>query len=116
MDDAGDVNGVAERDRRSQRGPGAAFAGFLVSTALLTCVVVAFGTSWVHGWRGGEYACAFLGVTLGSLVLGAGLAFARPPWRSVGTGLLLGGLLGVLAAVAGVVLVLVALSRWGQSS
>ncbi|TQM84915.1 hypothetical protein FHX81_7380 [Saccharothrix saharensis] len=105
----GRVNDVEHRKR-----PGAAFAGFVVPAVLLVAVVAAYRTGYFAdaGWRGGEYAYAFIGVAVGAIVLGSALKFLRPPWNSVGTGFLLAGLVGFGAVVAVFVLVLVALSRW----
>ncbi|MFD1152738.1 hypothetical protein [Saccharothrix hoggarensis] len=46
--------------------------------------------------------------------MGTVLKAFRPPWNSVGTGVIIGGVLGVLLAVGLVVVVLVALRQWSQ--
>lgn len=110
----GQTGRVIEVERRKR--PGVAFAGFAVPVALQGAVVTAYraGSFAGAGWRGGEYAYAFLGVAVGAIVLGCALKFARPPWNSVGTGFLLAGLFAFGVVVAIFVAVLVALSQWGS--
>lgn len=92
-----------------------AFAGYVVPVAMEVAVVAALRTGYFAdaGWRGGEYAYAFIGIAVGSIVLGGVLKLLGPPWRSVGTGVLLAGTVGFAVVVAVFVSVLVALSRWG---
>ncbi|MGW4211174.1 hypothetical protein ACWEIJ_24500 [Lentzea sp. NPDC004789] len=101
-----------DRDR------GAAFLGFTVSAALLVLTVGAyFNDSLAHlGWQGGEYAYAFLGIAIGSTVVGGVIKLAAPaPWRSVGAGLAVGGIGGavVVAVLVLAFVVLLATSDWG---
>ncbi|MGW5055319.1 hypothetical protein [Actinokineospora sp. NPDC004072] len=98
-------------DTYRQKRPGIAAAGFLAAVGLLALTVLAFRADLVAGWRGGEYATLFLGVAMGSLLLGAGLRLGRPRWASFGSGLLIGGALGVVSAIAVVVAIAVAWSR-----
>ncbi|MFE9746722.1 hypothetical protein ACFYOT_17610 [Saccharothrix saharensis] len=101
-------------DVERRKRPGVAFAGFVVPAALLIALVAAYQTGYFAdaGWRGGEYAYAFIGVAVGAIVLGSALKFLRPSWNSVGTGFLLAALLGFGVVVAVFVLFLVALSQW----
>ncbi|MFJ6675015.1 hypothetical protein ACIQMJ_28265 [Actinosynnema sp. NPDC091369] len=105
---------MIEVERRKR--PGVAFAAFAVPVALQGAVVAAYraGTFTGAGWRGGEYAYAFIGIAVGAIVLGCALKIARPPWNSVGTGLVLAGLFGFGVVVAIFVAILVALSQWGS--
>lgn len=95
--------------------PGVAFAGFLLPCLLLSSVVLAYRSEYLAGlgWRGGEYAYAFLGVALGATLTGGLLKLLRrgSPWRSFGTGLLLGGTLGVVLTIVIIVLFVIALSQ-----
>ncbi|MET8758795.1 hypothetical protein [Lentzea sp. NPDC004782] len=103
-----------DRDR------GAAFLGFTVSAALLVLTVgTYFNDSLSHlGWQGGEYAYAFLWIAIGSTVVGGVIKFAAPaPWRSIGAGLAVGGIGGVLVVLVLIVtfFVLLATNDWGIS-
>jgi membrane protease YdiL (CAAX protease family) len=111
----GETGHVIDVEQRKR--PGVAFAGFAAPFALQLAVVAAFRAGYFTdaGWRGGEYAYAFIGVAIGSIVLGCALKFARPPWNSVGTGMVLAGALGFLIVVAVFALFLVALSQWGST-
>ncbi|KOX20469.1 hypothetical protein ADK67_29665 [Saccharothrix sp. NRRL B-16348] len=111
----GETGRVIEVEQRKR--PGVAFAGFLVPFALQVAVMVAFRGQYFAdaGWRGGEYAYAFIGVAVGSIVLGCVFKFLRPPWNSVGTGLVLAGTLGFVIVLAVLAVVLVALSQWGST-
>lgn len=102
---------MTETDARGRRG--VAFAGFLVPSALLAFLALAYWQQYFAGlgWRGGEYAHAFIGVAVGAVLLGCLLKLLRPPWNSFGSGLVVGGLLGIVAVIAIVVLFLVAVSR-----
>ncbi|MEU4747060.1 hypothetical protein AB0G02_42285 [Actinosynnema sp. NPDC023658] len=108
---------MTDVERRNRRRPGVAFAGFVPPSALLLGVMIAYRTGLFAdlGWRGGEYAYAFIGVAVGSVVLGLVLKFFRPPWNSVGTGMILGGTLGFVAVVVIIAVVLVALARWSTA-
>jgi predicted membrane protein len=101
-------------DLGRRKRPGVAFAGFLVPFALLLALVFGYqaGSFADFGWRGGQYAYAFIGVAFGAILVGCLLKLVRPPWNSFGTELILGGTLGVVSAIAIIVLILVALSRW----
>ncbi|MEV1118259.1 hypothetical protein AB0I91_24620 [Actinosynnema sp. NPDC049800] len=102
-------------DVEQRRRPGVAFAGFLVPFALQVAVVAAY-RSWYFadlGWRGGEYAYAFIGVAIGSIVLGCAAKFFRPPWNSVGTGLVLAGVLGFVVVAVVFAAIIVA---WGLAA
>lgn len=97
------------------RGRTAAFAGFAAIAGLLVLIVVAFTNDYLDplGWQGGEYAYAFVWTAIGSLVLGGVVKVAAPgPWRSIGSGMLLAGALGVAAVIAMIVVFAVALSQW----
>lgn len=75
-------------------------AGFAVPFALLTAVVLGYRADFLGGvgWAGGEYAYAFVAVAIGAVVAGVVLQLVdrRSPWRRFGTGMLLGGGLGVV--------------------
>ncbi|MBB5802593.1 polyferredoxin [Saccharothrix ecbatanensis] len=103
---------MEDLDQRKRKRPGVAFAGFLVPFALLMAVMAAHRAQSFDalGWHGGEYAYAFIGVALGAVVVGALLKAARPPWPSVGTGMILAGTVGVLIAIAIVALFVIAFS------
>ena len=105
-------------DVEQRKRPGVAFAGFLVPFALQVAVLAAYRSQHFAdaGWRGGEYAYAFIGVAVGSIVLGCVAKFFRPPWNSVGTGLVLAGTLGFVFVVVVFASVLVALSQWGSGA
>ncbi|WP_158853570.1 hypothetical protein [Saccharothrix deserti] len=105
-------------DQRKRKRPGVAFAGFLVPCVLLSAVMLGYRSGYLAalGWRGGEYAYAFIGVAVGAVLVGCLLKLVRPPWNSFGTGMILGGVLGVLSTIAIFVLVMIALSRWGGVS
>ncbi|MDQ0379938.1 hypothetical protein [Amycolatopsis thermophila] len=96
--------------------PGVAFLGFALGAGLPAAVVVALARDALAdlGWRGGEYTYAFLGVACGAVGAGCLCRLARPPRRSFGTGLILGGVLGFAAAIAVAVVLYLALVRWGQ--
>jgi hypothetical protein len=100
-------------DVQQRKRPGMAFAGFAVPFALQLAVMAAFrAESFADaGWRGGEYAYAFIGVAVGSIVLGCALKLVRPPWNSVGTGAVLAGVLGFAIVIAVFALVLAAFSQ-----
>lgn len=100
-----------DRDR------GAAFFGFTVSAALLALTVGAFfnDTFADLGWRGGEYAYAFVWIAIGSTVVGGVIRLVAPaPWRSIGAGLAVGGIGGVVVLIVLIVafIVLLATSDW----
>ena len=105
-------------DVEQRKRPGAAFAGFLVPFALQVAVMAAYRGQHLAdaGWRGGEYAYAFIGVAVGSTVLGCAFKFFRPPWNSVGTGLLLAGTLGFALVLVVFAVILFALSQWGATT
>ncbi|GHF06668.1 hypothetical protein GCM10017786_45300 [Amycolatopsis deserti] len=96
------------------RRPGVAFVGFAFTAALLIALVAAMSQDLVAGWHGGEYAELFLGIALGAVLAGIVLRLARPPWKSLGTGLVLGGTFGLAAALAIGVMLLVAFSQWSS--
>ncbi|MEV8441394.1 hypothetical protein AB0425_28780 [Actinosynnema sp. NPDC051121] len=104
-------------DVQQRKRPWVAVAGFAAPFALQLAVVAAFRTGYFAdaGWRGGEYAYAFIGIALGSIVLGCALKLARPPWNSVGTGAVLAGALGSATVVAVFALFLVAFSQWSST-
>ncbi|GGS46954.1 MULTISPECIES: hypothetical protein [Actinokineospora] len=107
------MGGRMEIEERKR--PGAVFAGFLAPFALLVATVLAFVEDVFadRGWRGGEYATAFVAVAVVSLVAGVLLKATAPqPWRSVGAGMVRAGLLGLVAAFAAVVVLLIALAQW----
>ncbi|CAL9540841.1 hypothetical protein SUDANB95_04193 [Actinosynnema sp. ALI-1.44] len=105
------LGGMTEIDRRRTLG----LAGFLLPCALLVALYCAYSSdtfaSW--GWLGGEYAYAFIGVAVGAILLGCvvKLVGLDKPGGAFGTGLVLGGTLGVLVVAAFVVVFLVAWSR-----
>lgn len=92
----------------------AAALGFLVPFGLLTSVVLAYQGQLLAdvGWRGGEYARTFIGVTVGAILLGSVLRLAlSQPWKSIGSGMLAAGTLGLVIAVALLVVFVIALSQ-----
>jgi len=93
--------------------PGVGFLGFALATGLLTTLAVltredAFAR---FGWRGGEYALSFLAAASGAVLGGVLLRQTRPPWRSLGTGLVVGGSVGLLLLVAVAVMLIVLVSQ-----
>lgn len=80
------------------------FAGFLTPLLLLSSAVLAYRAQRFAdiGWRGGEYARAFIGVAIGAILLGGLLRLLRPrsPWSSFGFGMVLAGVLGIAIAIA----------------
>ncbi|WP_216214872.1 hypothetical protein [Amycolatopsis aidingensis] len=98
------------------RRPAVAFAGFALPVTLLLLTVLALRGDYLAGagWRGGEYAFAFFAVATTAVLGGSALKVVPPrsPWRSFGTGLLLGGAFGFLAIAAFVAAVMIALSTW----
>ncbi|MFI9817722.1 hypothetical protein [Saccharothrix variisporea] len=102
---------MTEIDQRRLWGLG----GFLLPCALLVGLFLAYSSdtfgSW--GWKGGEYAYAFIGVAVGAILLGCvlKLVWLESPRGALGTGLLLGGTLGVVVVFAIVVLFFLAWSR-----
>src|SRR2546430_9108754 len=102
-----------ELDRRGRHRKGLALAGFMVPFALLVLVALGYERRFGSdiGWRGGEYACAFIGVASGSVLVGI-LLRLRPqsPWQRFGTGLIVAGTLGVVCTVVIVVLVVIVMS------
>lgn len=113
---AGTLDDMTELDRDR----GAALVGFTASAALLVLTVSAYlnGTFAHLGWHGGEYAYAFLWIAIGSTVVGGVIRLAAPaPWRSIGSGLAVGGIGGVLILVLLIIafFVLLATSDWGIS-
>ncbi|ROP36056.1 hypothetical protein [Saccharothrix texasensis] len=107
---------MIEVERRKR--PAVAFAGFLVPFAAQLAVPAAFRAEYFAdaGWHGGEYAYAFIGVAVGSTVLGCAVKFLRPPWNSVGTGLVLAGTLGFVTVLVVFAVFLVALSQWASTT
>lgn len=103
---------MTKLDRRQ----GAILAGSLFSLALLALITFAYRNDSFAaiGWRGGEYALAFVFTALGSIVAGAVVRLtAAAPWRSIGSGLILAGSAGLLVVMALVVLFLVAFANLG---
>ncbi|WP_431904990.1 hypothetical protein [Amycolatopsis thermoflava] len=96
------------------RRPGVAFLGFALATGLLIAVMAALAGDVVAGWHAGEYAYPFIGVTFGAIIGGSLCRLARPPWRSLGSGLLLGGALGFAALVAAGVVLYIGLRQWSS--
>ncbi|WP_309113216.1 hypothetical protein [Saccharothrix sp.] len=102
---------MTEIDRRRLLG----LSGFLLPCALLVALYFAYSSdtfgSW--GWKGGEYAYAFIGVAVGAILLGCLVKLFRldKPGGAFGTGLVLGGTLGVVVVIGLVVLFFVAWSR-----
>lgn len=96
----------------------AALLGFAASATLLAATVVAYLQDSLAsvGWHGGEYAYAFIWITLGLVVGGAVLmAGAAAPWRSIGTGMVWAGGIGVLVVVVLIVLFIVAFANWNPA-
>lgn len=90
---------VTKLDRRR----GAILAGFLFPFALLALITFAYRyDSFASiGWHGGEYANAFVWTAIGSIVVGALVRFtAEAPWRSIGSGMMLLGSIGMLVVLA----------------
>ena len=101
---------VTKLDRRR----GAILAGFLFPFALLTLIAFAYrNDSFASiGWRGGEYANAFVWTAIGSIVVGAVVRLtAEAPWRSIGSGMILLGSIGMLVVIALGLLILMALGN-----
>ncbi|XVS67350.1 hypothetical protein ACQPYE_15210 [Actinosynnema sp. CA-299493] len=105
-------------DVERRKRPGVAFAGFLAPFAAQVAVLAAFQAGYFAdaGWRGGEYAYAFIGVAVGSTVLGCVLKFFRPPWNSVGTGLVLAGTLGFVVVLVAFAVFFAVLSQWASTT
>ncbi|MCR3753848.1 hypothetical protein [Lentzea californiensis] len=99
---------------KTDRSRTAGLAGFATTTALLVLTFAAFqnGALESFGWQGGEYATAFVCITLGSTFAGIVLNLTAPaPWKSVGTGMILAGTLGGV-----VVIMLFFVIAWGLSN
>ncbi len=112
---AGDQDRHAREVTELDRGRTAAFAGFAAIAGLLVLIVVAFANDYLDpvGWQGGEYAYAFVWTAIGSIVLGRVVKAAAPgPWRSIGSGMLLAGTIGVVTVIALIVAFYVALTQW----
>ncbi|MGW6934563.1 hypothetical protein ACWGE0_31195 [Lentzea sp. NPDC054927] len=93
----------------------AALLGFAASATLLTATVVTFLQDSLAflGWQGGEYAYAFIWITIGLIVAGAVLRATAPsPWRSIGSGMAWAGAIGVLVVIVLIILFIVAFSNW----
>lgn len=93
---------------------GAGVAGFAAVLGLLLLTFLAMQNDALEslGWQGGQYAYAFVWIALGSVVAGVVLKVRSPaPWRTFGTGLIIGGTFGVVLLIAFFVLVAYALSN-----
>lgn len=85
----------------------AATAGFAVTSLLLVLIAGSYLTDTFSSldWQGGEYAYAFVWVTLGSVLMRAVVKAAAPaPWRSLGSGMLITGVVGIVVVLTLVVL------------
>jgi hypothetical protein len=95
--------------------PGLTFLGFFVSLVLFVLVKVAYDHEWFAGlgWRGGEYAYLFIGVVLATPVVGllVRAVLDRSSWRSLGTGMVIGGTIGLVILLLVVVVFTVGMSR-----
>ncbi|GLY69899.1 hypothetical protein [Amycolatopsis taiwanensis] len=104
-----------ELDQRKPKRPGVAFAGFLVPVVLLGLVVLGLSRQvfWDTGWRAGEYAYAFAGIAIGAILVGCVLRILPPgsPWKSFGSGMVLGGTLGVVLTIVLGVVIMIAFSQ-----
>jgi hypothetical protein len=104
-----------ELDQQKRKHPGVAFAGFVVPFVLLLSVVLAYKARYVAGigWRGGEYAYAFIGVAIGAILVGCmvKLLQSKSPWNSVGSGMVIAGTLGVVITIAIIALFMIAFSQ-----
>jgi hypothetical protein len=102
-------------DYEPRKRPGLTFLGVLVSLALFVLVKLAYDFGWFAGlgWRGGEYAYLFVGVVLGTPVVGllVRAALDRSSWRSLGTGMLIGGTIGFVILIVIVVLFAIGMSQ-----
>lgn len=87
--------------------------GFFAPVTLLVLVLVAYTNGYIAGWKGGEYAYAFVIVAVGAALVGGVLRLVAPQTRlrSFGMGMFLGGTLGVLITIAVVALLTAALSN-----
>lgn len=103
-----------EFDQEPKR-PAMVLTGFIAPCLLLTAVAFAYQAQLFAGagWRGGEYAYAFIAVASGAILAGAALKLARPrsPWSSFGTGLILAGTLGVALTIAIIALFAIVMSQ-----
>jgi len=96
----------------------AATAGFAVTALLLVLTAGGYlnNTFSSLGWQGGEYAYAFVWITLGSVLVGAVVKAAAPaPWRSLGSGMLITGVIGVVVVLTLVVLFMWAIANWNPA-
>jgi hypothetical protein len=86
------------------RHPAASFTGLTVPFALQASVVLAYRKHLFQGIgrQGGQYAFAFIGVAIGAILVGSVLRLLQPrsPWKAFGTGLLVGGTVGVATTIA----------------
>lgn len=84
----------------------ARLTGFIVPVALMMLTVVGFAGDRLDflGWQGGEYGYAFLGIAIGSVVLGVVGTAAPAPWRSIGSSMVLAGTIGVVLVIAAAML------------
>ena len=88
-------------------------AGYVAGLLPLAAILVVFRGGSLHGagWRGGQYAQAFVVVTFVALVAGAAVRARDPRWRPFGTGLILAGVTGLLLIAVAVGLLVYALSH-----
>lgn len=111
---------MTELGQRTPKRPGVALAGFLVPFVLLVLVAVGLSRKvlWDTGWRGGEYGYAFAGIAVGAILAGCVLRILPPrsPWKSFGSGMIVGGTLGVTVVIVLAVVFMIALSRAGWAS
>ena len=103
-----------------ERGRVAAIAGFSIPAVLFLLTTYAYLNDYFEhvGWQGGEYAYAYIWIAIGSTVVGGVIRLVAPaPWRSVGSGIAVGGFGGVLVLILLLVLffVLLATGDWGIS-
>ncbi|MET9629777.1 hypothetical protein ABZX92_20165 [Lentzea sp. NPDC006480] len=98
------------------RARGAALVGFTATAALLVLTVAAYLNDSLEslGWQGGEYAYTFVWTAIGAILVGAVVKAASPgPWRSIGSGMLWAGTVGVVVVIVLVVGFVWALSNFG---
>ena len=98
------------------RRPALALFGYVAGLLPLIAIIAAFQKRALDGvgWRGGQYAEAFLAVTTCAIMAGAVLRARQPDstWRSFGLGMILAGVTGTVMVAIILTLVGSALSHF----